>query len=313
MVAGMPASIDNLLRMFVNPGVMYSRAFAKAQTLGDPAKSTWAALTFLAFAWLGLRMALEGSPHKAMSSLLETMLRAGIVFFMLDQYQMLVTSITDSTTYLVTVISGSGDQNGALSAASSFYQSARALWDGITVITYNPLIWVADVLYFIAGLILLGAALIYVLMYFIGDLVASLAISLGPIFIAMAVLEATVGFFDNWVKTLLTGLGYKVVAAGIVFLTSDMLTTALTTNMGTAASMGNAIGALILALATVYIMLQVPQLAASLFGAAFRIGSDLASSGVTGPGRDAAKGAKDAAMKKAGNLVDKIRQAVKGG
>ena len=305
------AFANKVFSIFANPNVMYSSAFDKAKQLTDPAKSTWAALTFLAFAWMGIRVTLEGSPHKVMSELIATILKSGIVFFMLDQYNMIGQAVTSSMTMLVGLVGpNSGAQASALAAADAMYQTASALWNGIKILTVDPGDWMNDVFYLIGGIAMIVAAALYVLMFFLGDLIASLCIALGPIFIAFAVLDATMGFFENWTKTLLTGLGYKVVAAGIVFLTADVFTNKLT---GQGASSDAAIAAAIMGIATVYVMIQVPQLASSLFGAGFRVGGDVAEK--------AALGAKSASKSAGGKLynasvgkvVNAIKSSIKGG
>lgn len=289
--------------------------FGAANSNADAVKGlltgTFWGLALISFVWVGLKMAL-GQKH-GMTELIETVLEVGMFFFLFDQYQMITGAIVDSMQALAGVVSG-GDATAAngskifLNAAMAQFNAISSIMDagGTSALAKLGAFLeniVQELILTLAACMMLFASIIYVMMYFVGDAMAAVAVSLGPLFIALGVSPWLRDFFSGWVKTLMTSLGYKVAAATIVGLMSHAITNAAAhmSNQGYMQSLITSISALTFSFLCIYIMFKVPELASSLFGAGIRAGSELG-----GEAGSAAKAGGKAAGKAAAKKVAKV-------
>ena len=287
---------------------MFTAAQSNAAAVSGMAQGTMAGLALIMFSWLGIQVAFGNGGHHTMTKLIETILEVGIFFFIFQQYDMLVQAIVNSMQALAGILSG-GDQNAA-NGAVVLLRSAVAELNAIGSIANQGSWWGSkigyvleyipqELVFAVSALIMLLASVIYIAMYFIGDAMAAVAISLGPLFVALGVSTWTRDFFNGWIKALLTGLGYKVVGATLVGLMGNMIVNAA----GTFAVSGNyaqdfinAVATFIFSILCAYAMLKVPELASSLFGAGFKAGGGIQTA-LEGQGKDFMKGFKEGAKK----------------
>ncbi|MHB1621349.1 MAG: type IV secretion system protein [Sulfuricella sp.] len=279
---------------YAHSQTMFSAAQTNASAVNNIAMGTMGGLMLISLSWLGIRMAL-GRDHHSMTQLVETVLEIGIFMFLFQQYSMVTGTIIDSMQALAGVVSG-GDANAA-GGAKIMMQAGVAELNAIGAVMGNNGLWAEagnfllnipqEIILCLAACGMLLASTIYVLMYFIGDAMAAVAISLGPLFVALGVTKWTRGYFDGWVKTLMTSLGYKVVGACLVGLMSHTIqnvagsfanTTGIT---GYVQDMVSSLSALTFSILCMYTMFKVPELASSLFGAGLRAGSEVGNAAKT--------------------------------
>ncbi|MFC4524778.1 type IV secretion system protein [Cupriavidus pinatubonensis] len=220
----------------------------------------------------GLRFAATSDAVSAWTDLLDTFLVVGIFASLYASYTSFGPGLFVWFNDLAQAINGGADiYNVPISLArtgGSFYDSVlRTLLAGFA----NPLklidAVVSAILFGLAFIAVLIAALIYSWFILVGHLQVAVGIVVGPLAVAFGMADISRKYFTAWLDYMVTGSMYMVVAAIISQLVSTTLLSIVTDvgNIGTDTLLA-ASYALSVAILLVFVALEIPRISGSLFG-----------------------------------------------
>jgi type IV secretory pathway VirB6-like protein len=149
----------------------------------------------------------------------------------------------------VKVFNNLGDSLGIFSLSEFFYALLIAI----------PLLYAAWIT-IVAGIKLAIA-------FLMGDILAGVAIAVGPFFIAAGVLNHTREWFSTWLGFLLSSLGVKVVAVALIAVIGNVIHSVVAMNPTIAggSSIVDGIIILLISMTVVEAVAMIPSIASSLF------------------------------------------------
>lgn len=229
-------------------------------------------LGVITLVFAGLRFAATSDAVAAWTDLFETFLVVGIFASLYASYASFAPGLFVWFNHLAQTINGGVDiYNVPISLArtgGSFYDSVlRTLLAGFA----NPLklidAVVSAILFGLAFIAVLIAALIYSWFILVGHLQVAVGIVVGPLAVAFGMADISRKYFTAWLDYMVTGSMYMVVAAIISQLVSATLLSIVTDvgNIGTDTLLA-ASYALSIAILLGFVALEIPRIAGSLFG-----------------------------------------------
>jgi len=220
----------------------------------------------------GLRFAATSDAVSAWTDLFETFLVLGIFASLYASYTSFAPGLFLWFNHLAASINGGVDiYNLPISLArtgGSFYDSVvKTLIAGLS----NPLrlidAVIAAILFGLAFIAVLIAALIYSWFILVGHLQVAIGIVVGPLAVAFGMADISRKYFTAWLDYMITGSMYMVVAAIISKLVSEGLLNMVKDvgTVGTDTTLA-ASYALSTAIVLIFIALEIPKISGSLFG-----------------------------------------------
>lgn len=227
----------------------------------------------------GLRFAATSDPVSAWTDLFETFLVLGIFASLYASYTSFSSGLFLWFDHLATSINGGNsiyDLPASLAdTGGKFVDSIlKTLKAGIV----NPLSLldavVAAILFAFAFIAVLIAALIYSWFILVGHLLVAVGIVVGPLAVAFGMADISRRFFNAWLDYMVTGSMYMVVAAII----SQLVSKPLVAMVGDVGQIGTdttiaASYALSTAIILVFVAMEIPKIAGSLFGTGGGVGA----------------------------------------
>jgi len=269
-------SMSSVINLFEDTPATIAAAFEIAQNVsakvGMPLFGGLAALTVTLMA---IRIPLEkDSPQEVIGELINGILRVGLFLFFMQQYRYVVGDGVHSLFQSLAVAVGGGAPVAgfrtltgmltAVGAGISKQIAGMGFLEAADFIFNNALNFL---LLAFASIVNAIAAGMYIIMFYVGDILAAVAVGLGPFFIAFGVFHYTSKIFESWLDFLMQALMYKVVAAVLVFLISKLIAsfvTKITTPGVPIVSSEGAFAVLMVSLGTAYLMHSVPSIASGL-------------------------------------------------
>lgn len=229
-------------------------------------------LGVIAIVLAGLRWAATNDPVSAWTDFIEAILILGIFASLYVSYSTFAPSIFTWFHKLATAIN-SGDDIQSLPAtlattAGKFFESVGRMLKAVFTSNLSLIEAIGGaVLLFLAFIFVLAAALIYSWFIMVGQLMVAIGIVLGPLAVAFGMLDITRKYFTAWLDYMVTGSMYMVVAATIAQLVSAPLLSAVSDigTIGTDTVMAAGY-ALSISIVLIFIALEIPKIAGSIFG-----------------------------------------------
>ena len=141
--------------------------------------------------------------------------------------------------------------------------------------------------YVILGLIAVVSVLMYAVVLY-AKIALALIIAIGPIFIALALFDATRSFTQSWVGSLVNFVVLQVLVYALLGLLISFLNTLITSTSGDD-PVGRGVNVLILCVLSLFVTSQLPGVASALAGSGFAIGQGLVGR-MAGAATSAARG-----------------------
>ena len=270
-------------------------------------------LAVLAFTLNSLKMALSDSPNKVIGDMIDSILSIGLfAWFMLNystfsgaviSLMTAVTSAVNNTSFAQSAGQLAGVSGQLLDAAVSIVKGVH-LFSSLSTILNQVL---TSIFLGIAALAMILSGFIYILMGILGDALTAIAVAVGPFFVALGVWEVTRPYFKAWLTFFTSSLGIKLVATVVMVLMEGMIKIVVDGANNAGSSALGALGTVIDCFALDYIMLQVPMVAGTLFGAGLG-----AAGGITGHASsraDTLMGKRGSDGKRSGGLAGAARSA----
>lgn len=275
--AGHPGDIGEGIKKALNKmNGLRSGLIQGATSLSDRVRSESDKVAFglgvIALVLAGLRWASTSDAVTAWTDFLESIFFVGIFAALYTSYTSFGPAIYVWFDAIATSINGGVNVYDLpitlANTAGNFYDSiVRILIAGLS----NPLRFVdavlAAVAFGFACIAVLIAALIYSWYILVGNLMVAVGIVVGPLAVAFGMLDITRKYFTAWLDYMVTGSMYMVVAAIITQLVTASLLSIVTDvgNIGTDTTLA-ASYALSIAIVLVFIAMEIPKIAGSLFG-----------------------------------------------
>ncbi|KAI3602993.1 hypothetical protein D8I24_3171 (plasmid) [Cupriavidus necator H850] len=267
--AGIKKTLDKLNGM--RNGLIQSAA-SLSQTTVDDANKIAFGLGVITLVLAGLRFASTSDPVTAWTDLFETFLVLGIFASLYASYTSFSSGLFLWFDHLATSINGGAniyDLPASLAQTGGKFVDSilKTLKAGIL----NPLSLldaiVAAALFAFAFIAVLIAALIYSWFILVGHLLVAVGIVVGPLAVASGMADISRRYFTAWLDYMVTGSMYMVVAAIISQLVSKSLSTMVSDvgSIGTDTTIA-ASYALSTAIILVFVAMEIPKIAGSLFG-----------------------------------------------
>lgn len=207
------------------------------------ANGTTAILGAIAFVWLGIMIMLSQADiwHMGLRPLFTLIFTIGFAFFMLEDYDNLTSAVVTGFTYAGGVLIGSnGNQEAFIKLFYGFGANfITMIKEMISVLAISPDAgFFSDAIKFINDIwnvaldmfvIVISSAIfmllmvIFIVVYLGYQIVAGIAIAVGPVFIPFLVLPITRPLFDGWLKML--------IMSGIYLMTSTVIVGLMETAM----------------------------------------------------------------------------------
>ncbi|BDB30071.1 MULTISPECIES: type IV secretion system protein [Cupriavidus] len=252
-------------------GLIQAAVWLSERTRPDANKIAFG-LGVITLVFAGLRFAATSDAVSAWTDLFETFLVVGIFASLYASYTSFAPGLFVWFNDLAQAINGGVDiYNVPISLArtgGSFYDSVlRTLLAGFA----NPLklidAVVSAILFGLAFIAVLIAALIYSWFILVGHLQVAVGIVVGPLAVAFGMADVSRKYFTAWLDYMVTGSMYMVVAAIISQLVSATLLSIVSDvgNIGTDTLLA-ASYALSIAILLGFVALEIPKIAGSLFG-----------------------------------------------
>lgn len=220
----------------------------------------------------GLRWAATNDPVAAWTDFIEAILILGIFASLYASYSTFAPAIFTWFHKLATAIN-SGDDIQSLpstlaTTAGKFFESVGRMLKAVFTSNVSLIEAIGGaVLLFLAFICVLAAALIYSWFIMVGQLMVAIGIVLGPLAVAFGMLDITRKYFTAWLDYMVTGSMYMVVAATIAQLVSAPLLAAVSDIGAIGTDTVMAAGyALSISIVLIFIALEIPKIAGSIFG-----------------------------------------------
>lgn len=243
-------------------------------------------LAIITMSWLGLVIMMSGGEiGGVMAKLIQTLFKIGFVYWMVGSgFELIFVQGVDGSLAKVAQTLGAGNPSQlgdqlyapvlATSAAVANMFKDAGMLDVLTIIGKNlsTLIVLG-----VSILIALGAMLAYFVFLAMSVFLVKLALILGPIFIPWLLISQTDFLFYSWLKFLIIGALYKVVGAVILGFAGKVLAGGGSLLAATKGEMPQALYAALamagLELIILYLVVQIPQISASLISGGGGAGS----------------------------------------
>nr|WP_315595546.1 type IV secretion system protein [uncultured Cupriavidus sp.] len=229
-------------------------------------------LGVIALVLAGLRWAATSDAVSAWTDFIEAILILGIFASLYVSYTSFAPSIFIWFQKIATAIN-SGDDIYSLpstlaTTAGKFFESIGRMLMAVFTSNVSLIEAIGGVaLLFLAFLCVLAAALIYSWFIMVGQLMVAIGIVLGPLAVAFGMLDLTRKYFTAWLDYMVTGSMYMVVSATIAQLVSAPLLTAVSDIGAIGTDTVMAAGyALSISIVLIFIALEIPKIAGSIFG-----------------------------------------------
>lgn len=282
--AGQPGDIGagimkTLRKLNAMRSSLIQAAASLSQTTVEDANKIAFGLGVITLVLAGLRFAATSDPVSAWTDLFETFLVLGIFASLYASYTSFSSGLFLWFDHLATSINGGEnvyDLAGTLaSTGGKFVDSiVKTLKAGML----NPLSLVdavvAALLFAFAFIAVVIAALIYSWFILVGHLLVAIGIVVGPLAVAFGMAEISRRFFNAWLDYMVTGSMYMVVTAIISQLVSKPLVEMVADvgQVGTDTTIA-ASYALSTAIILVFVAMEIPKIAGSLFGTGGGVGA----------------------------------------
>lgn len=276
VVAGIKAAAK---KIFVNQ-FYFGHAATIARSTQDLAQKVFAALATLTFIVMAIKLMLDrGDATALFGELIEWILIFGLVGFFLVSYDQvfvagipslfsaLQTAISDTTGFdasagFVRLIEGSVALIGA-----AIVSVLKVVVSVLTINFGEAAATVLSILPLLAGAFfaVTGAAA-YAVVYLVGDVMAAVALALGPFLIAFGMFEPTRQWMTSWIEFLCQSLLIKVVAMVMaIFMTKLIDLAMLGVDTGDAGqALSGAIVLMVIGMAVTYLMSVVPEVTSGM-------------------------------------------------
>ncbi|CAG2155403.1 type IV secretion system protein [Cupriavidus numazuensis] len=285
--AGIKKALDKMNGL--RSGLIQGAVSLSDRTRGNADKIAFG-LGVIALVLAGLRFGAAGDAVKAWTELFETLLVVGIFSAIYVNYTTFGPAIFTWFAGIAESINGGDD---IYNVPISISKTAGSFFDSVCRIVIsnatNPLKWIEAIasalLFFIAFIAVLVSALIYFWFILLGHLQVAIGIVVGPLAVALGMFDMTRRYFTAWLDYMVTGSLYMVIAATISQLVSASLLSIVTDvgNVGTDTFVAAGY-ATSTAIMLVFIALEIPKVAGSIFGTG---GGVSGASGLKGLGRGA--------------------------
>jgi len=198
----------------------------------------------IAMVWLGIMIMLSQADiwHMGLRPLFSLIMTVGFAVLFLKLYIPITTAVIDGFLYAAEVLIG-GVKGGSViisiitSFASHFSTMSSEMFDLLATFpahggAFGAILWIVNNLFnvvidlFVGGTVVAAFGIMFILfiiIYLTYQMVAAIAIAVGPVFIPFMVLPVTKSLFDGWVKMLIMSGIYLMTSTVIVGL---MLTAA---------------------------------------------------------------------------------------
>ncbi len=269
VAAGIQKTID---RMNSLSGSLMAGAAKISTRVKDDADKVAFGLGVIALTLAGLRWASTSDAVQAWTDFIEAILILGIFAALYVSYTDFAPAIFDWFNKIATDINTGDDVQSLvstlISTAGKFFESIGTMLVSVLHSRTSLIEAIGGaVLLFLAFVAVVVAALIYTWFLIVGKLMVAVGIALGSFAVAFGFLDVTRKYFTAWLDYMITGSMYAVVAATIAQLASAPL-------LATASDIGKigtdtvlAAGyALTIAIVLVFIAMEVPKIAGSIFG-----------------------------------------------
>ncbi|MFS8931420.1 type IV secretion system protein [Cupriavidus taiwanensis] len=274
--AGIKKTLDKMDGM--RSGLIQAAASLSQTTVEDANKIAFG-LGVITLVLAGLRFAATSDPVSAWTDLFETFLVLGIFASLFASYTSFSSGLFLWFEHLAQSING----------GTSVYDLPRSLANTggkfvDSVVTTLKAGWgnpfslldaiVAAILFALAFIAVVIAALIYSWFILVGHLLVAIGIVVGPLAVAFGMAEISRRFFNAWLDYMVTGSMYMVVAAII----SQLVSKPLVAMVGDVGQIGTdttiaASYALSTAIILVFVAMEIPKIAGSLFGTGGSVGA----------------------------------------
>lgn len=257
--------------------IVFAAAFGiAAQILQKVGMPLFGILAGLSLILTAIRIPLEkDTPHEVIGELVERILEIGFFLFLLTEYQWIIGGgVKPLFDQIASIVNGDGALAGfknIVTIGVAILGGVSKLFEGLGIVGAILALLqnlIAIILMVVSGLLTLFAAAVYVVIFFVADVLVAIAIALGPFFIALGVLHYTRSNFESWFNFLVNGFMYKVVGGTMVTLIGGMTQKVMAIIVGRpddwTGSTSAAIAALLFSIAIIYLMRSVPDIASGL-------------------------------------------------
>jgi len=233
----------------------------------------------IALLWIFFKALIEDDLPELMSSLLGFVFNVSLVLFVFAGYFTWFEWAVKSSTFIAATAIG-GDPNSLMSSSIRMFadtvgnmtdNSSLELdwWDAIKHLATGMIASLIGTIAFGVSFLAMG---VYFFIYLLADVLLVIGFVVGPIMIAGFVMPASEFLFTSWVRHVVGAMFYKVVASIVLKLLSGMTESLSEVALATYKSNGNLIGtdillsfySVILSLIVIFVMWQVPGIAAGL-------------------------------------------------
>lgn len=274
--AGIKKTLDKMDGM--RSGLIQAAASLSQSTVEDANKIAFG-LGVITLVLAGLRFAATSDPVSAWTDLFETFLVLGIFASLFASYTSFSSGLFLWFEHLAQSINGGTSvydlpqslANTSGKFVDSIVTTLKAGWG-------NPFSLldaiVAAILFALAFIAVVIAALIYSWFILVGHLLVAIGIVVGPLAVAFGMAEISRRLFNAWLDYMVTGSMYMVVAAIISQLVSKPLVAMVNDvgKIGTDTTIA-ASYALSTAIILVFVSMEIPKIAGSLFGTGGGVGA----------------------------------------
>ncbi|MEM5432389.1 Conjugal transfer protein trbL [Cupriavidus taiwanensis] len=276
IATGIMKTLNRLDRMRSS---LIQAAASLSQTTVEDANKIAFGLGVITLVLAGLRFAATSDPVSAWTDLFETILVLGIFSALFASYTSFSAGLFLWFAHLADSINGGVSvYNLPASLANTGGKFVDSIVTNLKAGLINPLslvdALVAAILFAFAFIAVLIAALIYSWFILVGHLLVAIGIVVGPLAVAFGMADISRRFFNAWLDYMVTGSMYMVVAAIISQLVSKSLISMVSDvgKVGTDTTIA-ASYALSTAIILVFVAMEIPKIAGSLFGTGGGVGA----------------------------------------
>lgn len=269
VAAGIQKTID---RMNSLSGSLMTGAAKISERVKDDADKVAFGLGVIALTLAGLRWASTSDAVQAWTDFLEAILILGIFAALYVGYTDFAPAIFNWFNKIAADINTGDDVQSLvstlISTAGKFFESIGNMLLSVLHSQTSLISAIGGaVLLFLAFIAVVAAALIYTWFLIVGKLMVAIGIALGSFAVAFGFLDITRKYFTAWLDYMITGSMYAVVAATVAQLASAPLLAAANDigKIGTDTVLAAGY-ALTIAIVLVFVAMEVPKIAGSIFG-----------------------------------------------